>query len=737
MRRDLIAQRDVASRESGWTLKDPLSLAYFHLRDAEYVVLAMLDGTHTYRGLLDILSLRFPAERWSVDNLKRFLASLIQSGLVTSLSSGQGTRFANQQRLATRRRRAGLLTSWLAIRWQGIDPEPLLRRIEPWTRWVYRPTTIAMLGSLVAFSAALVAIRWEILIRRMPDAETLLGFSNLLPLVLAFVGIKLLHELGHVLTCRHFGDECHELGIQLLMFVPLFYGDVTDAWMQSRRWPRIAISSAGIVVELVLAAVATILWWCSVPGFLNSIFLNVMLVCSVNTLLFNGNPLLRYDGYYVLADLLGIPNLAMQSRSAVLSVCERVLIGASDEELEIDLKRWWALVGYGFASAIYRWFVLAAIVWFLHQLFAGIGLSFVATGLSVIAVTGAVLGPVREFSRRVRSHWESQTVPRRRMARGCTGLGLILIGLLFIPLPYSVRGPFVVYPADASPVFVTIPGQLESTVRAGQTIDSGEVIGRLTNHGLQLQLERQRSEVARLAMRLQHLETQRGASESSSMRLPAARDAFASAQRQLEQLNVEAERLQIVSPTTGTVLPPPNITRTSISADSLPEWIGTPLDAVNRGATVREQTLLCYVGDASKRDALILIDQDAVEFVRVGQKVGLQFQSSPGHVCEGLVEEIATSRSDALPREIIVSRLAANRNGKSGPSAEVNYEVRVRLTSEVAASLYSPGRGRIRCGWLSLGSRLWRLLRHTFSTELSSVRFDDDIHSSLNWDSIS
>ena len=200
MRRDLIAQRSVAQGESRWTLKDPLSLAYFHLREAEYAVLAMLDGSVTYRSLLEALRSRFPAEHWSVENLTRFLGSLIQSGLVTSLGAGQGARYAHQQRMAVRRRRMGLLTNWLVIRWQGIDPEPLLKRIEPWTRWLYRPATIATLMSLVAFAAILVAIRGDIVVQRLPDAETLFGFGNLLPLVLVFVGIKSIQKKSYVMS---------------------------------------------------------------------------------------------------------------------------------------------------------------------------------------------------------------------------------------------------------------------------------------------------------------------------------------------------------------------------------------------------------------------------------------------------------------------------------------------------------------------------------------------------------
>ncbi len=132
--------------------------------------------------------------------------------------------------------------------------------------------------------------------------------------MLALAVVKVLHELGHALTCKHFGGDCHEIGVLLLFFTPCLYCNVSDAWLFPGKWPRIAVSAAGIAVEVFLAAIATFLWWFSIPGVFNTLCLNIMIVCSLNTLLINGNPLLRYDGYYVLADLLDVPNLGQQSR---------------------------------------------------------------------------------------------------------------------------------------------------------------------------------------------------------------------------------------------------------------------------------------------------------------------------------------------------------------------------------------------------------------------------------------
>lgn len=731
MRRDLIARLGADGPGSDWTVKDPLSLSYFRLRDAEYAVLCLLDGHATYGRVLEALRRRFPGEQWSLSNLQTFLVSLVNSGLVSSQRPGHGLRMAALNARARQIARWSWLTGLLAIRWKGIDPEPWLRRMEPLSRWLFWPATVAGGIGLILSAALLVLLRWERLVRQLPEATSLFGMGHVLSLIVLLVVIKLLHELGHVLTCRHFGGECHELGIQLLLFVPMFYGDVTDAWMLARRGPRIAISAAGIFVELVLASVATWLWWLSVPGVLNSMFLNVMLVCSVNTLLFNGNPLLRYDGYYVFADWLKIPNLAQQARNAVLSLCERLLAGSSADELDWRSLRWWTLIVYGIASGLYRLFVIVGIVWFLHQTF-GRGLAVLATAISTVLIAGVVLSTFRDLAARIRGRMADASFSPDRFRNGLIFLVALTVSLLLLPLPYSVSAPFVLYPGEAQPVYVTVKGRLESALPVGATVSAGQSLGVLINHSLTLERERQQAEVDRLTARLRTLEALRGRDESAALRLPATRDELRGAEVRLQQLDREVERLQLRAPTAGTILPPPNVPAGAWNSDSLPTWNGIPQDPLNRGATLEPQSLFCYVGDPQRHDAVLLVDQRAVEFVRPGQSVRLQLQSSPGKMLHGKVVEVASANAETVPRELVVTHLAAARSsGTDAIPVEVSYEVRVRVAesrspdersspaAQSLVTLYSPGRARIECGWLSLAARLWRLLRHTFSAELA------------------
>ena len=139
--------------------------------------------------------------------------------------------------------------------------------------------------------------------------------------------MKIIHEFGHGLTAKHFGGEVHEMGILFLVLTPALYCDVTDSWLLPNKWKRIWISAAGIYVECFLASIATFVWWYSTPGLLNSLAMATMFICSVNTIMFNANPLLRYDGYYVMADWLEIPNLRIKSTQFFAYLIQEKVLG--------------------------------------------------------------------------------------------------------------------------------------------------------------------------------------------------------------------------------------------------------------------------------------------------------------------------------------------------------------------------------------------------------------------------
>ena len=172
-------------------------------------------------------------------------------------------------------------------------------------------------ASTALAAAALVFTHFDAFQARLPTFQQFFAGHNWLLLAAALAGAKVLHEFGHGLACKRFGGECHEMGVMLLVFTPCLYCNVTDSWMLPSKWRRAAIAAAGMYVELALAAGATFLWWFSNPGIVNSLSLNTMFICSVSTLAFNANPLLRYDGYYILSDLLEIHNLRQKADAVI------------------------------------------------------------------------------------------------------------------------------------------------------------------------------------------------------------------------------------------------------------------------------------------------------------------------------------------------------------------------------------------------------------------------------------
>ena len=252
--------------------------------------------------------------------------------------------------------------------------------------------------------------------------------------------MKVLHELGHALACKHFGGEVHELGFMLLVFAPCLYCDVSDAWRLPSKWQRIAVSAAGMIVELVLAAVATIVWWYAQPGVVQLVALNVMIICTVNTLLVNGNPLLRYDGYYILSDLMETPNLWQRSRDVLRRITSGWLFGqpAPDDPLVPARQRPW-LALYAVASKVYLMLVVVAIVWGLVVLLYPHHLQNLAYAVGLTMIGSALVGPVTNAVRLARNPIRRAELRKGRLSLvmatrpGCHGRRAVVAGELLRP----------------------------------------------------------------------------------------------------------------------------------------------------------------------------------------------------------------------------------------------------------------------------------------------------------------
>ena len=188
----------------------------------------------------------------------------------------------------------------------------------------HRPA-IMVAAAYIFTALMLVLVNFETFRSKLPEFHQFFASGNWFYLAAALGITKVIHEFGHGLSCKYYGGECHEMGFMLLVFTPCLYCDVSDSWMLPSKWKRMMIGAGGMYIELILASTATFLWWNSHEGLFNQMCLNVMFVSSVSTLLFNANPLMRFDGYYILSDMLEIPNLRTKVKYKSESACKEMV----------------------------------------------------------------------------------------------------------------------------------------------------------------------------------------------------------------------------------------------------------------------------------------------------------------------------------------------------------------------------------------------------------------------------
>ena len=218
---------------------------------------------------------------------------------------------------------------------------------------------------------------------------------------------KTIHEFGHGLMCKHFGGECHEIGFMLLVLTPAMFCNTSDSWVLPNRWHRIAIGAAGMYVEIFMAAICTFIWWFTMPGWIHYLALNIMFLSSVSTIVFNLNPLLRYDGYYMLSDFLEIPNLAQKSKLSLTSKLRVWCLGMKPVNERLLPERHQVMFAvYSVASFVYRWFVMIVIFWFLAKVFEPYGLAVIGYALVGISLIGMVVVPMFKLAKFFLVSWE-------------------------------------------------------------------------------------------------------------------------------------------------------------------------------------------------------------------------------------------------------------------------------------------------------------------------------------------
>lgn len=704
-----------------WVVKDPVCLRYFRFREEEQAILGWLDGDISLDEIQSRYSRRFAPRRITSEELHVFIASLHRNSLVTSTSVGQGNELFLRGRRRRRERVVAMVANPLAIRFRGIDPQRLLNWLYPRVRWIFSRWFLTVAVALVLAALALVAARFDTFQARLPALGEFFQGRTVVWMLAGLALIKVVHELGHALTCRHFGGECHEIGVMLLVFMPTLFCNVSDTWVLPSKWQRAAVAAAGVIVEVLMAALASLVWWHTEPGLLNHLCLAIMTVCSLNSLLLNGNPLLRYDGYFVLSSLLEIPNLMQRSRAFLTAELAQLCLGIeTPRDRTLPGRRRVLFVLYAAGSTIYRWVVLLAILWYLDRVLAPYDLQILGRIAMLGAIASMLLMPVIKIFQYVRVPGRIDLMQRSHVLATLAVVGAAALILFFVPFPSRVQTPLVIEARDAARVYVTTPGRLDQVdVRAGDAAESGKRLALLTSPDLALRIAELKGQVDEQRLHVKSLERQRAADPSVGSRIPPAKQALADLEDRLGQLHEERDRLTLSAPTAGTVLPPPRVDHSHIAKGKLVPWSGTPLDPVNAGAWLETATAFCLVGDPQRLEAVLLVDQGDVEFVAAGQRVEVLLDELPGRTWQGTIAEVAEIDTRTAPRQLAArlgGDVSTRRDAQGGERlANASYQVRVPLDDADGLMLLGlRGRAKVHVSWQPLAPRLWRWITSTF-----------------------
>lgn len=430
-----------------WFVVQDLQAGKFHrLSPQSYAVFARMDGRKTVQELWELACKLFPESPPSQTELLQLLSQFHNADLITGDRRPNLAEIDRRAREETRKTAIGYVKNPLSVRLPLFDPEPVLRSLTPVARSLFSPLG-AVIWCILILTAILAAfMSWERL--EVPGADAVLSASSIAYLAVSYIFIKLLHELGHGLAIKRWGGEVREVGIMMLIFFPVPYVDASQASYFSEKYQRILVSAAGILVELAIAAVAFIVWTVAEEGTVSAIAYNLFLIGGISTLIFNGNPLLRFDGYFVFADLIEIPNLGQRSNQYFWFLFQKNILGHSDARPPVVShgEEGW-LLGYAICAFVYRMFVMLLISLYVASVLPVVGVAIVLWSLYTVFVVPAWKG-VRFLMTE-----PSLEVQRGRAILRVTLLGAMIIFFFFwVPLPHTTVADAVLEPKIGSVV---------------------------------------------------------------------------------------------------------------------------------------------------------------------------------------------------------------------------------------------------------------------------------------------
>ncbi len=547
LRRQARVSRHRYRGERWYVLQDQGTGQFLRLNPAAYRVVALMDGERTLDEIWRNVCLTQGDDAPTQDEILQVLSRLHQANvLISDRRPDLGELEERRERTHAAKLRQ-YLSNPLSLKIPLIDPDAFLTgfvRHIPGPAWLW----LLLWACVVAAGATGAAYQWHALTNDL--TARVFTPDNVLLMALAFPFLKSIHELGHGIAIKAFGGACREMGVMFLVFIPVPYVDASQATAFPQKGRRMLVGAAGMMIETAVASIALLLWDAAEPGLAKAFLHQMVILAGLTTLAFNLNPLLRFDGYYILADWLEIPNLGQKSTQYVGYLVQRYLFGADRLSPPPMTRRepvW--LVAYALGSFVYRILVAIAIILLVASQFFFIGvLLAVWAGWSMLGrPVMRALGQLSSSPQLERVRWRAWSIT--------AVLTAVVAWLVFVvPAPSSTSTEGIIWTTEDARLRAAYPCFGDAVlVAAGARVTKGEPLIACSEPKLDAQILQERAHVAELEARLAE------AIRNDRVQVQVVSSELRFGHSRLADLIARRDAMTIVSPHDGTfVMPSPN-----------------------------------------------------------------------------------------------------------------------------------------------------------------------------------
>ena len=498
LRSHVTIHRHTYRGEIWFVLQDHVTGQFHRFTPGVYQVIGRLNGEKTLQEVWQLACDKLDEDMPTQNQLITLISKLYNANILTADVVPNISELNSRYRTIIRNRFLQRIKSPLGIRVPLFDPDKFLNRTIDWFSPIFSFSGFFIWFFVLVSALILMVLNWPEL--SMNTSDRVLALENIFLMALVYPVVKTIHEFGHAYVLKKWGAEVHEMGIMFLVFFPVPYVEASEAISFSSKHQRMLVGAVGVMIEVFLASLAMILWSFIEPGAVRSLAFNIMIVAGISTLLFNGNPLLKFDAYYVLSDYLEIPNLSSKGNAYWAYIVKTKLFKIKKIVSPSSSTResYW-LFFYALASFLYRAFVMIMIAIYIASQFYFIGV--------LIAIWSIYMSLIKPFFKVISAPFTDSSFLQNRLRTNLTFGFLFLAltaGLFFIRIPFSTNVQGVLLGDELGYIRAGQSGfVIELLAAPGMPVDRGEVLLKMADPDLSAEIEVLASQIMEVEQRLQ------------------------------------------------------------------------------------------------------------------------------------------------------------------------------------------------------------------------------------------